>query len=172
VSPSFFFSAPAKASRMVCCCQPVASTISAMVGPSMRWSMAIIVACFVPSRGVRSFAPAGALGAALGGRRGGRCGLRLLGARGRLWGFCGRLVGRRFRRVFRPLRRLRFHADGRELRRRLARMPAAPAAEMDPDLAGDLASGIYDTRCCQHGVLQSRSDFPLVEQGRADHARG
>jgi hypothetical protein len=56
VSSSFFFSAPAKAPGKVCCYQPVAST---MVAPFLRRSMAIMIACFVPSRGVRSVAPVG-----------------------------------------------------------------------------------------------------------------
>ena len=33
MNPSFFFSATAKALRTVCCCQPVSSTITAMVAP-------------------------------------------------------------------------------------------------------------------------------------------
>jgi hypothetical protein len=36
VSPSRFLSAPAKAPRTVCGCQPVASTICAIVAPSSR----------------------------------------------------------------------------------------------------------------------------------------
>ena len=46
VSPSFFLSAPAKAPRTVCGCQPVAATIWAMVAPSFRRSMAISCACW------------------------------------------------------------------------------------------------------------------------------
>ena len=66
-SPSFFFSAPAIAPRTVCDCQPVAAMISSMVAPSGARSMAIRVACLVPSRGVRTLGaasgPVGASGA-------------------------------------------------------------------------------------------------------------
>jgi hypothetical protein len=48
-----FFSVPAKAPRTVCGCQLVASTIWAMVAPSLRRSIAISCACFVPSRVLR-----------------------------------------------------------------------------------------------------------------------
>ena len=50
VSPSRFFSAPAKAPRTVCGCQPVAATTWAIVAPSLRPSMATSCACLVPSR--------------------------------------------------------------------------------------------------------------------------
>ena len=48
--PSFFFSAPANTPLTVCGLQPVASTIWAIVAPSLRRSMAISIACLVPSR--------------------------------------------------------------------------------------------------------------------------
>ena len=74
VSRSRFFSAPAKAPRTVCGCQPVAATISSTVAPSARPSMPTSSACLVPSR-VLPDRPRGGLwgvpgrGAALGPRR-------------------------------------------------------------------------------------------------------
>jgi hypothetical protein len=50
VRPSFFFSAPLIAPRMVCFCHPVASAICSTVAPSGRLSRSISSACLVPAR--------------------------------------------------------------------------------------------------------------------------
>ncbi len=52
VRPSFFFSAPDMAPRMVCACQPVAATISSILAPPSARSMSTSTACLVPARGV------------------------------------------------------------------------------------------------------------------------
>ena len=54
-SPSFFLNAPANVPRTVCCCQPVAAHICAIVAPEGRFSIAITSACLLFSR-VRGFA--------------------------------------------------------------------------------------------------------------------
>ena len=47
VSPSFFFTAPARKPRTLCCCQPVATCSSSIVAPSGRLSRSRQVCCFV-----------------------------------------------------------------------------------------------------------------------------
>ena len=47
VRPSFFFTAPARKPRTLCCCQPVAACSSSIVAPSGRLSRSRQVCCFV-----------------------------------------------------------------------------------------------------------------------------
>src|SRR5215831_4172964 len=56
VSPSFFFTTPAKKPRTECGCQPVTFEIAAMVVPPLAWSRPRTRSCLVvlpPKRGVR-----------------------------------------------------------------------------------------------------------------------
>ena len=52
VGPRFFFSAPAKAPRQVCACQPVAAMIWVMLAPSGRRSMSISSASVIVPLGI------------------------------------------------------------------------------------------------------------------------
>src|ERR1700758_1357099 len=47
VSPSFFFTTPAKKPRTECGCQPVTFEIAAMVVPPLAWSRPRTRSCFV-----------------------------------------------------------------------------------------------------------------------------